>query len=125
MVSKVLSVGQCRPDQSALDRLLKSHFDVGIQTAATASDALELMSRETFALVLINRKLDADYTDGLEIIKAMKRDAGLAEMPVMLITNYEEYQTEAVACGAVRGFGKLTLSDPGTVDMLSVYLKSE
>jgi two-component system chemotaxis response regulator CheY len=76
-----------------------------------------------YDLVLINRKLDADYSDGLEIVRAIKADPQLtSSVPVMLVTNYPEHQDAAVAAGAARGFGKLEYGNPQTVEKLRPYL---
>ncbi|MDZ4683538.1 MAG: response regulator [Planctomycetaceae bacterium] len=116
MTKRVLSVGQCVPDHAAISRMLKSAFDVTITQADTGPAALELMRMQPFDLVLINRKLDIDYSDGNEILRAIKADAGLAATPVMIVTNYAEHQDNAVALGAERGFGK---SDLGTSDVVA------
>ncbi len=121
-MKSVLSVGQCVPDHHAISQMLISRFDVEIQTAAVASEALEKMRATRFDLVLVNRKLDADYTDGSEIIQAMQADDALAGVPVMLITNYPEHDEAAVKLGAVSGFGKASLSDARTIEKLAELL---
>ena len=118
----VLSIGQCAPDHSAISGMLNSNFDVEIQTATFAPEALEKMRAVRFDLVLVNRKLDADYSDGTDIIKAMQTDEALACMPIMLITNYPEHDEAAVKLGAVSGFGKAALSDAGTIERLAAFL---
>ena len=37
-----------------------------------------------FDLVLVNRKLDVDYSDGIEVIRMLKTDPDAASVPVML-----------------------------------------
>lgn len=123
MSKRVLSIGQCGPDHSALSRFLKSSFDVVIETAATAAESLDLLRKSQYDLVLINRKLDYDYSDGEEIIRTMQADAVLKAIPVMLISNYAEYQDNAVALGAVRGFGKNDLGRSDVVARLQPYLQ--
>lgn len=119
----VLDVGQCVPDHAAIRRMLESHFDVEVVRAHEQHDALAALRAQRFDLVLINRKLDIDYTDGLDILKAIKADPSLASTPVMLITNYPEYQAEAVAAGGVEGFGKDQLRLPSRVaEQLTAYL---
>ena len=49
------------------------------------------MRCEPVDLVLVNRKLDADYSDGMEILKAIKADSALAPVPVMLVSNYANF----------------------------------
>ena len=51
-------------------------------------------------LVVVNRKLDMDYSDGIEIIRQIKAEPALAATPVMLITNYPEHQDAAEQLGA-------------------------
>ncbi len=110
MKKRVLNVGQCGPDTHSLTRFLTQHFDVEIVSTKLPADTLAALRGGDFALVLINRKLDEDYTDGLEILKAIKADAALAAVPAMLVSNYPEAHDEAMACGGERGFGKLELN---------------
>lgn len=122
MTKRVLSVGQCVPDQAAIGRFLKSAFDVVVVTAATGPEALDLLRKSTYDLVLVNRKLDIDYSDGAEIIQAMQADPELSPIPVMLVSNYPEYQDNAVELGAKRGFGKDDLGRSDTVARLQPFL---
>lgn len=122
MSHRVLSVGQCVPDQSAIRRFLQAHFEVELDEADLPADALEQMQTNTFDLVLINRKLDRDYSDGIEIIRSMKQDERLRQIPVMLVTNFAEYQQQAMELGAVHGFGKSEFDDPAVLDRLRPYL---
>ena len=80
------------------------------------------LGQEKFALVMVNRKLDADYSDGLEIIRKIKADPKLAATPCMLVTNYAEHQQAAVAAGAEPGFGKLAYDRPETREQLARFL---
>jgi CheY-like chemotaxis protein len=70
----------------------------------------------------INRKLDRDYTDGVEVLKAIKADAAISGVPVMLVTNLAEHQDIAVSLGAERGFGKLEYDKPETREKLAAIL---
>lgn len=124
MPRQVLSVGQCVPDEAALERFLKANFDVCISQAETAADALDLLRKNTYDLVLINRKLDADYTDGTEILRSIKADATLQSTPVMIVSNYPEYQDAAVHLGALYGFGKAELGRSDVITRLEPLLKT-
>ena len=42
----------------------------------------------------------------------------------MLITNYDEHHEAAMKIGALRGFGKLDLAKPATVEQLQPILGS-
>lgn len=122
MKKRVLDVGNCGPDHHAIRSFLTRHFDCEIVQAHHAQDTLAQLRNGHFDLVLVNRKLDADYSDGIEIIRKIKADPTLAGVPVMLITNYAEHQEAAVAEGAIRGFGKLEFDKPETRDRLAKVL---
>lgn len=120
---RVLDVGQCDPDHATICHYVQSRFgDVEVVRAHALADALDQLHSRRFDLVLVNRKLDVDYSDGLEIIKAIKRDPELADVPVMMVTNYPEHQDLAVAAGAERGFGKLEYDQPETEAKLRPFL---
>jgi two-component system chemotaxis response regulator CheY len=108
----VLSIGQCGADHGSISRTFQQHFQARIVSADSADEALGLLRRESFDLVLINRVLDMDQTYGMEIIKQMKADEKLAATPVMLVSNYDDAQREAVSAGALPGFGKASLGQP-------------
>ncbi|MFM7168015.1 MAG: response regulator [Planctomycetaceae bacterium] len=110
----VLSVGQCRPDSAAIGHYLRSNFAAEVVTADTAADALRLLAEREFQLVLLNRLLDADGSEGLQILHEIRRQEGWNGIPVMLVSNYAEWQQKAVAAGAVPGFGKAELNRPET-----------
>ena len=127
MAKRVLDVGQCAPDHAAIRRLVQGTFGAEVVQADRLDDALAALRsaalrRESFDLVLINRKLDIDYSDGIEILRAIKNDSALASTPVMLVTNYPEHQQAAIAAGAEPGFGKAELSLPATRARLARFL---
>lgn len=105
--------------------MVEQAFGASVLQSHGLEDTLAILRQESIDLVTINRKLDQDYSDGLEIAKAIKADAQLQSVPVMLITNYEEHQQAAIAIGCVRGFGKLSLAAPSTREMLRPFLGSE
>lgn len=104
---EVLSVGQCYPDHALLRATIESHFAVRLRRVDTRAQALGLLrAGDPPALVLVNRKLDADYEDGLLLVRDIRAEARWAAIPVMLVSNYPEAQQAAVAAGAAPGFGK-------------------
>lgn len=117
----VLDVGQCRPDHSSLARLVTS-VGAEIEKVTLPAIALEKLRQRRYDLVLVNRKIDEDYTDGLDLVKAMQADPELKHIPIMLISNYVEAQEEAVRHGAIRGFGKSEIHDPATRERLRMVL---
>jgi len=112
----VLSIGQCAPDHAAISQFLTSNFDVKIVTADLPADSQKALSEHAVDLVLVNRKLDADYSDGMEILKAVKENPETSSIPVMLVSNFPEWQEKAVDAGATYGIGKAELSSPETVE---------
>jgi two-component system chemotaxis response regulator CheY len=122
MSKKVLDVGQCGPDHASIRNYLTNHFDVEIVQTHGLADTMSELRTSRFDLVLINRKLDADYSDGIEIVRAIKTEAETQHVPVMVITNYPEHQDAAEAAGAHRGFGKLEFDRPETKEKLAAIL---
>jgi CheY-like chemotaxis protein len=122
VTKRVLDVGNCPPDHAAIRQLIEGNFDAVVVQAHQADDALSLMAQQQFDLILINRKLDCDYSDGLAIIRRIKSTPAVAAVPVMMLTNYDEHQQAALRAGAERGFGKLELDDPATLDRLRRFL---
>ncbi len=119
---RVLDVGNCAPDHASIKRMLEGYFDVEVIQSNGTADTLERLKTGPVDLILINRKLDMDYSDGTEVLKSIRAEATLDDTPVMLVTNYQEQQDAAIALGAVQGFGKLALSDPQTISNLTQFL---
>jgi CheY-like chemotaxis protein len=118
----VLDVGNCQPDHASIRRLVEGGFGATVVQTHGLDDTLAELRGGKFDLVFVNRKLDRDYSDGIEIIKAIKSDAAIAATPTMLITNYAEHQDAAEAIGAERGFGKLEFDKPETRERLAKFL---
>ena len=125
MTKTVLDIGNCNPDHDAIQRMLTSQYDVVVLRAHQLSDALQLLSQTKVHLVVINRKLDIDYSDGIEILRHLKQVDAYKSLPVMIITNYPEQQLAAVAEGAEYGFGKLQYSEPATRERLMRFLEEK
>ena len=124
MTKTVVDCGNCGPDFHSIRQFLTSNFDAVVVQSHNAAETLKLLRERDVALVTVNRKLDRDYSDGMDVVNVIKADEEVGEIPVMLVTNYEEHQQSAIAAGCVRGFGKLSLRDPGTVNLLEPYLGS-
>ncbi len=124
MSKTVIDCGNCGPDYNSIRKLVQSQFDAVVLQTHGLQDTLEVLAQRPVDLITVNRKLDRDYSDGLKVIRGIKADPRFASIPVMLITNYEEHQQEAMAAGAVRGFGKLAVNDPATAELLQPYLGS-
>jgi hypothetical protein len=71
--------------------------------------------------VLVNRILDADGSDGVALISELIAQAP-QPLSVMLVSNYPQFQQEAVRRGAVPGFGKAGLFSSETKELLERVL---
>jgi two-component system chemotaxis response regulator CheY len=123
MTKRVIDVGNCVPDHSAIRGLVEGNFDARVVKAEDLSALLRALDEGPTDLILVNRKLDLDYSDGMIILRHLKADAKWSQLPIMLITNYPEYQSEAVAAGAEPGFGKQELRSSETVAKLRRFLE--
>jgi CheY-like chemotaxis protein len=120
-MARVLSIGQCGPDHGSISSFLIRQFGAETVPAVDLDHARRLLDPKP-ALVLVNRKLDVDYSDGMDVIRALKDDPATKDLPVMLVSNYPEYHDEAVKLGAVPGFGKAELGRAETAKKLEPYL---
>ncbi len=119
---RVLSVGQCGADHYGISSALEQAFGAEVEEASTQAEALRLLRREPFALVLVNRVFDADGDSGVELIRRVKADEALRATPVLLVSNYADAQREAEAAGAEPGFGKAALGRPEMFDRVRPFL---
>ncbi|EMI43155.1 response regulator [Rhodopirellula sp. SWK7] len=124
MVKTLVDCGNCGPDFNSIRQMVTSNFEATVLQTHGAEDTVELLRKRKVDLVTVNRKLDRDYSDGLEIIKKIKSDPEIGNVPVMLVTNYDEHQQAAVAEGATYGFGKLEIGNEGTIEKLKPFLTS-
>lgn len=120
----VLDVGNCDPDHGRIRQMLERHFAVTVDRVMFVPEALAALATRSYALVLVNRLIFADGSDGLALIEAMQADPRLRDTPVMMVSNFADAQARAVAAGAVPGFGKATLDAPQTLELLGRYLPS-
>jgi two-component system, chemotaxis family, chemotaxis protein CheY len=118
---KVLSVGQCGVDHPAIRRLLHSKFDAAVTPMDSAEDALAELRRQRYDLVLANRVFDLGGS-GLDFISALKASESSSGVPVMLVSDLAAAQQQAVALGALPGFGKTALHQPETAERLAAAL---
>ncbi|MGE0756738.1 MAG: response regulator, partial [Pirellulaceae bacterium] len=71
MTKRVLDVGNCDYDHGRIRRLIESSFQAQVVRCHGASDALAELQRQPADLVLVNRILDLDQTEGLSIIETI------------------------------------------------------
>src|SRR5438067_4035740 len=113
---RVLSVGQCGFDHGSISWVLRDTFAAEVVPADSSAQALSLLQQGGFDLVLVNRVFDRDGSSGLDLVRRIKADDKAGPVPVMLVSNFADAQEQALAAGAVPGFGKGALQAPETVE---------
>lgn len=121
---RVLDVGNCSFDHGNISQVLTKHFGADVQAAATGDEAFRAICDGQFDLVLINRVFDANGESGLDLIKRLKAHEETKGTPVMLISNYPDAQEAANALGARPGFGKNSLTQRQTRELLATALSA-
>lgn len=120
---RVLDVGQCDFDHGKFGKMLVEQFGAAVDRAHTTDEAIRAISKNAYDIVLVNRILDADASEGTELIKKLHADESNCRTTVMLVSNYADAQDSAVALGAERGFGKDAIGDPATIQCLAGFLR--
>jgi len=113
---RILSVGQCGFDSASLERLFEQDYSAAVESVDTAAEALDRLQAEKFDLVLVNRRLDGDGSSGVALLE--KLHAQKPDVRLMLVSDKADAQAEAVAKGALPGFGKSALRSPETTQRL-------
>jgi len=121
MEHRVLIAGQCSFDFGGLAHMFRTQFHAHVDAAASESELRALAGQHPYDLVLVNRVFDADGTSGLEVIRAWIADPQVAQLPIMLVSNFDWAQQEAVEAGAQPGFGKQSLHSPETLEQLRPF----
>ena len=110
-LSHVVLVGHCGFDSGPLGRLAKQIAPDAEVVGINKHDRLADVAHPR-ALWLINRALDGQFKakDGIDLIA---QHAGDTAPHMVLVSNFPESQATAEEAGALPGFGKSDLSDPG------------
>jgi DNA-binding NarL/FixJ family response regulator len=112
MPKKVVLVGHCGPDSSYLRMTVQRALQDVVVTMADDDGDLQKLIGAGVDLLLVNRTLDYGFAHegGAELIKHLR--TGHPDLRAMLVSNYPEAQAEAIAAGALPGFGKRELGSP-------------
>ncbi len=116
--ARVLDVGQCDPDHHAIRSMLTRHFDVEVDRVMFVNEALTAMREKPYDLVLVNRLIFSDNSEGLPLIETAKADDALKDVPIMMVSNFADAQATATQAGAEPGFGKSELQSERTQSRL-------
>lgn len=121
-VTRVLVVGNCSADHAMIRNMIEDGFDAEVEGVMLIGDALKALKSSSFQLVLVNRLIFDDQSEGIGLVESMRRDAELADVPVMLVSNFESAQRQAMALGAEPGFGKSAIAKSETLEKLARFL---
>lgn len=122
MRKRVVLVGHCGPDSSYLRTVLSS-VDRGVEISAADDDQSLIAALQSGVnLVLFNRMLDYGFeeVEGARVIARVHQQFPQAKL--MLVSNYPEAQADAVAAGALPGFGKRELGSSRVKELLKSVL---
>ena len=125
MPKRVALIGHCGPDSSFLRLAVqKAGRDVQV-VAADDGGELDKLIESGVDLLLINRVLDYgfDEQEGVAVIRRLR--AQHPELKMMLVSNYPEAQAEAVAVGALAGFGKRDIGSAKVTEAIRSALTEE
>ncbi len=118
---RVLDVGQCGFDHSAIADFVHKKTGAIVEQADSAIQAVEILARQSYDLVLINRILDGDGSLGTDLIIQLKAKPNCP--PLMLVSNYPDAQQAAIKAGALEGFGKNALHMARTAELIQSALR--
>jgi hypothetical protein len=124
-MKKVALVGHCGPDGSYLRLMVrKAHPEAEVLMVDDESELKRALD-EGVELLLLNRELSWGFHDtmGVDLIKRIKDRKFSVKM--MLVSNYADAQAEAVAAGALPGFGKRELGSPRILTLIREALEDE
>src|SRR5690242_20115825 len=125
MSKRIALIGHCGPDSSFL-RLAVQKTGRDIQVvAADDGNELDKLIESGVDLLLFNRVLNFGFEEdeGVAVIRRLR--AQHPELKMMLVSNYPEAQAEAVAAGALRGFGKRDIGSPKVTELIRDALAHE
>lgn len=96
--------------------LMTNGFEV--ETARDGEEALDRLRTKTFNVVLSDDQMPV--MDGMELLRAIKSDSTLQDLPVIIISGKgtEEDRADALSAGAARYFVKGTFEKPALVAAL-------
>jgi DNA-binding NtrC family response regulator len=118
---EVLVAGNCGPDTWALQGLLKELGAGEVHVAESSEEVEQLVGKQAFKLVLLNRVFDSTGELALDILPKLTAEQ---RSRCMLISNFEDAHQAAVKLGAKTGFGKRQLRDAATRTLLQSALDS-
>ncbi len=120
---RIILIGHCGPDSSYLRMAARQADPKAVIVAADDEQTLQQALGVGGGLYLINRQLDYGMREsmGVELIRRLKKE--YPQLKMMLISNYPEAQAEAIAAGALPGFGKREIGTPRVGELIRAALE--
>ena len=115
-IKRVVLVGHCGFDSGSIRQTVQAAVgDTASVEMVNDQQALERVAGPE-SLLLVNRALDGrfDSGSGVELIRSFVGKPEGERPRMMLVSNYEDAQDEAVMAGAMQGFGKSQLHSEAT-----------
>jgi DNA-binding NtrC family response regulator len=113
MSKRILLVGHCGVDGPRLrDEISDAFKSVEVERINSDKDLREACNDAD--LLLVNREPVGFDCEGMDIIRAMKSEH--PDLNVMLISDYGDAQQQAIAAGALPGFGKSEMGSPALTE---------
>ena len=125
-ITRIALVGHCSFDSASLTHAASRVPGVA-DVLRINSEADLAKITDGSALLLVNRVLDGrfDVDHGVDLIKRIKSSANGAAPKMMLISNFEDAQADAVKAGALPGFGKNATHTPDAAEKLAAAVTGE
>jgi len=117
-MADVMLVGHCGPDAIMLKTVVQRALPEASVELVNDQESLDAALAGDVVL-LVNRELDGAFhvgTGGIDLIRQLAQSD--SPPPMLLVSNFEEAQSEAQAAGAMPGFGKSNLYHEDTTQRL-------
>ncbi len=115
---KIMIVDDCQTTRKLLGHYLKTR-GYSVVFAENGLDALEKLGADTVNLVLTD--LNMPYMDGMELIKTLRSDPGLSDIPILMVTTEND---ESERCSALDNGADGYIVKPVSGDAIAQNIKS-
>lgn len=114
---KIMIVDDCQTTRKLLGHYLKTR-GYSVVFAENGLDALEKLGADTVNLVMTD--LNMPYMDGMELIKTLRSDPNLSDIPILMVTTEnDEIEREKAYSNGANGY----LVKPVTGDAIAQNIK--
>ncbi len=121
-MGKVILVGHCEHDSGKIvDSLLRAGFKE-FKSADSVDEAVGFLGKEDISLFVGNRVIGSDEKGGIALVDKVKGCDEGKDIPIMILSGFEETQKEAVEHGAVQGVGKAVIASDETINEFKKYV---